>query len=75
VDDNKARLEQLTRTFEAQAQATDRGVQALEARVDALVAEVEQRLPGVAGDLLGKARTTAADARRQVRSILTPTAS
>jgi phage-related minor tail protein len=65
------RVEQLMQTFEAQTRSVEDRVKILEARVDTMLQEFEERLPERAGEVLGKARLAAADARRQLRARVT----
>ena len=70
----KDRVDQLVKAFEAQTQAFDSRIKTLEDRIDEALAEFEERLPERAGEVVAKARTAAAEARRQMRDRVAPKA-
>jgi hypothetical protein len=78
VDDQvaatKAQFEDLTTSWESRAGTIDARLQTVEAKFDAAVEQLKDRLPKPAGDLVGQAHDLVRTARDQVRGRFAPAA-
>ena len=78
VDDQvaatKAQFEDLTTSWESRVGTIDARLQTVEAKFDAVVDQLKERLPKPAGDVLTQAHDLVRAARDQVRGRLAPAA-
>ena len=74
VASTKAQFEDLTTSWESRVSTIDARLQTAEAKFDAAVDQLKERLPKPAGDVIGQAHDLVRSARDQVRGRLAPAA-
>jgi hypothetical protein len=70
LDAGRSQAEGVVTAFESRLRGVDSHVQVVVHQIDALLDEVQERLPEQAGEVVARARKAGADARQQVRSLL-----
>jgi hypothetical protein len=68
IDAGKGQVEQISKTVEAQFKSFDERLTAVETRIDALLDQVQDRLPEQAQEIMTQARDAARTMRKQLRS-------